>query len=34
MLEANVDRVRPHCSVTDLPQRLANKFALVGWDAW
>ncbi len=34
VLEANVDRVRPHCSVTDLPQRLAAAFAGAGWDAW
>jgi glycosyltransferase involved in cell wall biosynthesis len=34
MLESNVELVRPHCSVTDLPSRLAAVFARVGWDAW
>jgi glycosyltransferase involved in cell wall biosynthesis len=31
VLEANVDRVRPHCSITDLPARLAAAFAGAGW---
>ena len=34
VLEANVERVRPHCSITDLPERLAAEFVRVGWDAW
>ena len=34
VLEANVDRVRPHCSITDLPQRLAAAFAGASWKAW
>jgi len=33
-LELNVDRVRPHCSIRDLPDRLAAAFARAGWDAW
>jgi len=31
VLEANVDRVRPHCSITDLPERLAAAFAGAAW---
>jgi glycosyltransferase involved in cell wall biosynthesis len=34
VLEANVERVRPHCSITDLPGRLAAAFEWAGWDAW
>ncbi len=34
VLEANVDRVRPHCSITDLPDRLAAAFTRAGWEAW
>ena len=34
VLEANVERVRPHCSITDLPKRLEAEFVRVGWDAW
>jgi glycosyltransferase involved in cell wall biosynthesis len=34
VLEANVERVRRPCSITDLPERLANAFALVGWSTW
>ncbi|MEX1006879.1 MAG: glycosyltransferase [Acidimicrobiia bacterium] len=34
VLEANVDRLRPHCSITDLPDRLAAAFARAGWEAW
>jgi hypothetical protein len=34
VLEANVDRVRPHCSITDLPRRLAAAFEAAGWSAW
>jgi glycosyltransferase involved in cell wall biosynthesis len=33
ILEANVDHVRPHCSITDLPERLAAAFAAAGWKA-
>jgi mannosylglucosylglycerate synthase len=34
VLEANVDRVRPHCSIADLPARLTAAFSRAGWDAW
>lgn len=34
VLEANVERVRPHCSLTDLPRRLAAAFETAGWEAW
>jgi len=34
VLEANVERVRPHCSLADLPQRLAAAFETAGWEAW
>jgi glycosyltransferase involved in cell wall biosynthesis len=34
VLEANVDCVRPHCSITDLPARLAAALAGAGWDEW
>jgi glycosyltransferase involved in cell wall biosynthesis len=33
VLEANVERVRPHCSITDLPARLAAALSAAGWDA-
>ena len=34
VLEANVERVRPHCSLPDLPRRIANVFASAGWSTW
>ena len=34
VLEANVDRVRPHCSITDLPKRLTAAFEAAGWSVW
>jgi glycosyltransferase involved in cell wall biosynthesis len=34
VLEANVDCVRPHCSIKDLPARLAAAFGRAGWDTW
>jgi mannosylglucosylglycerate synthase len=34
VLQANVERVRPHCSITDLPKRLAAAFGAAGWSAW
>ncbi len=34
ILEANVERVRPHCSLPDLPRRIANVFASAGWSTW
>jgi glycosyltransferase involved in cell wall biosynthesis len=33
VLEENVSRVRPHCSITDLPRRLERALTGVGWDA-
>ena len=33
-LEANVEHVRPHCSLTDLPRRIARMFGSAGWSAW
>ena len=32
ILEANVERVRPHCSLPDLPARLATALSGAGWD--
>jgi glycosyltransferase involved in cell wall biosynthesis len=34
VLERNVDLVRPHCSIEDLPERIGRAFAANGWDAW
>ncbi len=33
-LAANVERVRPHCSLADLPRRLEGVFAGAGWSEW
>jgi hypothetical protein len=34
VLERNVELVRPHCSLADLPQRIDRAFDATGWDAW
>jgi mannosylglucosylglycerate synthase len=34
VLEANVELVRPHCSITDLPERLGGALARAGWNRW
>lgn len=34
VLEANVERVRPHCSLPDLPRRIDDAFRSAGWSAW
>ncbi len=34
MLERNVDLVRPHCSLADLPDRIARQFDARGWSQW
>jgi glycosyltransferase involved in cell wall biosynthesis len=34
VLEANVERVRPHCSLVDLPRRIDGVFASAGWSTW
>jgi glycosyltransferase involved in cell wall biosynthesis len=34
VLERNVDLVRPHCSLADLPQRIALAFDATGWRQW
>jgi glycosyltransferase involved in cell wall biosynthesis len=34
LLEANVERVRPYCSLPDLPRRVAEVFASTGWSTW
>ncbi len=34
ILETNVALVRPHCSLADLPQRIAGVFAATGWARW
>ena len=34
VLERNVELVRPHCSLADLPQRIDDAFDATGWDAW
>ena len=34
VLEANVERVRPHCSLPDLPPRIGDLFASTGWSTW
>jgi glycosyltransferase involved in cell wall biosynthesis len=34
VLEANVERVRPHCSLADLPRRINRVFRSAGWETW
>src|SRR5215212_1661218 len=34
VLEANVERVRPHCSLPDLPERIDAVFRTAGWSRW
>jgi mannosylglucosylglycerate synthase len=34
LLERNVDLVRPHCSLPDLPRRIRAAFATAGWEPW
>jgi glycosyltransferase involved in cell wall biosynthesis len=34
VLEANVELVRPHCAITDLPRRLDTLLAGAGWTRW
>ncbi len=34
VLETNVALVRPHCSLTDLPRRIAGVFDATGWTRW
>jgi glycosyltransferase involved in cell wall biosynthesis len=34
VLEANVERVRPHCSLPDLPRRIGDAFDSAGWSPW
>ncbi len=34
VLEANVERVRPHCSLADLPRRIDDAFRGAGWSSW
>ena len=34
VLEANVERVRPHCSLADLPRRIDGVFRSAGWSTW
>lgn len=34
VLEANVDRVRPHCSLPDLPRRIDAALTSAGWSTW
>lgn len=34
VLEDNVERVRPHCSLADLPRRIDSVFRSAGWSAW
>jgi glycosyltransferase involved in cell wall biosynthesis len=34
VLERNVELVRPHCSLPDLPRRMDEAFATAGWSAW
>jgi mannosylglucosylglycerate synthase len=34
VLEANVERVRPHCSLPDLPRRIRAAFDSAGWSSW
>ncbi len=34
VLESNVEHVRPHCSLADLPRRISGEFASAGWSTW
>jgi glycosyltransferase involved in cell wall biosynthesis len=34
VLERNVDVVRPHCSIEDLPERIDRALRAAGWGAW
>jgi glycosyltransferase involved in cell wall biosynthesis len=34
ILERNVELVRPHCSLVDLPRRIDAAFRSAGWDGW
>jgi glycosyltransferase involved in cell wall biosynthesis len=34
VLEDNVERVRPHCSLPDLPRRIQTAFDSAGWGTW
>jgi glycosyltransferase involved in cell wall biosynthesis len=34
VLERNVELVRPHCSLPDLPRRIERAFASTGWKRW
>jgi glycosyltransferase involved in cell wall biosynthesis len=34
VLERNVELVRPHCSLPDLPRRIEAAFQAAGWDTW
>ncbi len=34
VLERNVEAVRPHCSLPDLPRRIRTAFESAGWSAW
>lgn len=34
LLEANVELMRPHCSLADLPRRLDAALASAGWSTW
>jgi mannosylglucosylglycerate synthase len=34
VLERNVELVRPHCSIVDLPQRIGRVFEAAGWGEW
>jgi glycosyltransferase involved in cell wall biosynthesis len=34
VLDRNVELVRPHCSIVDLPQRIGRVFDATGWGEW
>jgi mannosylglucosylglycerate synthase len=34
ILETNVQLVRPHCSLADLPERIRGVFETAGWSRW
>jgi glycosyltransferase involved in cell wall biosynthesis len=34
LLERNVELVRPHCSLEDLPERIDGVLSGAGWDRW
>jgi glycosyltransferase involved in cell wall biosynthesis len=34
VLERNVELVRPHCSLADLPERIRRGFNATGWSRW